>query len=31
VLKPKNSIQWYNEVFGWFGRWMGPGVNEAAK
>ena len=25
VLKPKNSIQWYDEVFGWLGRWMGPG------
>jgi dipeptidyl aminopeptidase/acylaminoacyl peptidase len=23
VLKPKNSIQWYDEVFGWLGRWMG--------
>ncbi|MFL6743547.1 MAG: prolyl oligopeptidase family serine peptidase [Sphingomicrobium sp.] len=23
VLKPKNSIQWYDEVFGWFGRWLG--------
>jgi dipeptidyl aminopeptidase/acylaminoacyl peptidase len=23
VLKPKNSIQWYGEVFGWLGRWMG--------
>lgn len=21
VLKPKNSIQWYNEVFGWLDRW----------
>ena len=20
VLKPKNSIQWYDEVFGWMGR-----------
>src|SRR5690349_12259604 len=23
VLKPKNSIQWYSEVFGWMDRWMG--------
>jgi dipeptidyl aminopeptidase/acylaminoacyl peptidase len=23
VLKPKNSIQWYDEVFGWMRRWMG--------
>jgi dipeptidyl aminopeptidase/acylaminoacyl peptidase len=23
VLKPKNSIQWYDEVFGWMGRWLG--------
>jgi dipeptidyl aminopeptidase/acylaminoacyl peptidase len=23
VLKPQNSIQWYNEVFGWMNRWMG--------
>ncbi|MEO6113594.1 MAG: S9 family peptidase [Sphingomicrobium sp.] len=22
VLKPKNSIQWYGEVFGWMDRWM---------
>ena len=22
VLKPKNSIQWYDEVFGWMGRWL---------
>ncbi|MES2147012.1 MAG: S9 family peptidase [Pseudomonadota bacterium] len=26
VLKPKNSIQWYSEVFGWMNRWMGPGA-----
>jgi dipeptidyl aminopeptidase/acylaminoacyl peptidase len=25
VLKPKNSIQWYDEVFGWMRRWMGGG------
>lgn len=24
VLKPKNSIQWYDEVFGWLGRWLKP-------
>ncbi|HEX6660464.1 MAG TPA: S9 family peptidase [Sphingomicrobium sp.] len=23
VLKPKNSIQWYDEVFGWMSRWLG--------
>ena len=23
VLKPKNSIQWYSEVFAWMDRWMG--------
>ena len=23
VLKPKNSIQWYDEVFRWMDRWMG--------
>ena len=23
VLKPKNSVQWYDEVFGWMHRWMG--------
>jgi dipeptidyl aminopeptidase/acylaminoacyl peptidase len=26
VLKPKNSIQWYDEVFGWMGRWLGRGA-----
>jgi len=26
VLKPKNSVQWYDEVFGWMGRWMGQGA-----
>ena len=30
VLKPKNSIQWYDEVFGWMRRWMGGGVPPAA-
>jgi dipeptidyl aminopeptidase/acylaminoacyl peptidase len=28
VLKPKNSIQWYDEVFSWMNRWMGPGANQ---
>jgi dipeptidyl aminopeptidase/acylaminoacyl peptidase len=23
VLKPKNSVQWYDEVFGWTRRWIG--------
>jgi dipeptidyl aminopeptidase/acylaminoacyl peptidase len=23
VLKPKNSIQWYDEVFRWMDRWTG--------
>jgi dipeptidyl aminopeptidase/acylaminoacyl peptidase len=31
VLKPKNSIQWYDEVFGWFHRWMGPGAANASE
>jgi dipeptidyl aminopeptidase/acylaminoacyl peptidase len=22
VLKPKNSVQWYDEVFGWLGRYL---------
>ena len=26
VLKPKNSIQWYDEVFGWMSGWMGGGA-----
>jgi dipeptidyl aminopeptidase/acylaminoacyl peptidase len=25
VLKPKNSVQWYGEVFSWMGRWLGRG------
>jgi dipeptidyl aminopeptidase/acylaminoacyl peptidase len=25
VLKPKNSIQWYGEVFGWLDRWLKGG------
>ncbi len=24
VLKPKNSIRWYDEVFGWMDRWLKP-------
>ena len=23
VLKPKNSVQWYGEVFGWMGKYLG--------
>jgi dipeptidyl aminopeptidase/acylaminoacyl peptidase len=23
VLKPKNSVQWYDEFFGWTRRWIG--------
>jgi dipeptidyl aminopeptidase/acylaminoacyl peptidase len=30
VLKPKNSIQWYDEVFSWMGRWLGQGVSPSA-
>ena len=26
VLKPKNSIQWYGEVFAWMDRWTGTGA-----
>lgn len=26
VLKPKNSVQWYDEVFNWFGRYLGGQV-----
>jgi dipeptidyl aminopeptidase/acylaminoacyl peptidase len=29
VLKPKNSVQWYDEVLGWMGRWMGGGAPPA--
>jgi dipeptidyl aminopeptidase/acylaminoacyl peptidase len=25
VLKPKNSVQWYHEVFGWLRQWLGAG------
>jgi len=31
VLKPKNSIQWYDEVFGWMNRWMGGGAPGASQ
>jgi len=31
VLKPKNSIQWYDEVFGWMRRWMGGEAPAAAQ
>ena len=24
VLKPRNSIQWYGEVFGWLGKYLKP-------
>ncbi|MFS0735865.1 S9 family peptidase [Sphingomonas sp. 1P06PA] len=24
ILKPKNSLQWYREVFAWMGRWTAP-------
>jgi len=28
VLKPKNSIRWYDEVFGWMNRWLNaPAAN----
>jgi dipeptidyl aminopeptidase/acylaminoacyl peptidase len=30
VLKPKNSIQWYDEVFGWLGRYTGRAPAAAA-
>jgi len=26
VLKPKNSVQWYHEVFGWMRQWLGEGA-----
>ena len=26
VLKPKNSVQWYHEVFGWERQWLGEGA-----
>jgi dipeptidyl aminopeptidase/acylaminoacyl peptidase len=26
VLKPKNSVQWYDEVFGWMRKWLGEGA-----
>jgi dipeptidyl aminopeptidase/acylaminoacyl peptidase len=30
VLKPKNSVQWYDEVFGWMRRWMGSPLTPVA-
>ena len=30
VLKPNNSIQWYDEVFGWMRRWTGGGAGASA-
>jgi dipeptidyl aminopeptidase/acylaminoacyl peptidase len=30
VLKPKNSVQWYDEVFGWMNRWVGRGATAPA-
>lgn len=27
VLKPRNSIQWYDEVFAWMNRWLGQGAS----
>jgi dipeptidyl aminopeptidase/acylaminoacyl peptidase len=29
-LKPKNSVQWYDEVFGWMNRWLGGAAPAAA-
>ena len=26
VLKPKNSVQWYDNVFGWMRQWLGEGA-----
>ncbi|HEY8592803.1 MAG TPA: S9 family peptidase [Sphingomicrobium sp.] len=31
VLKPKNSVQWYDEVFGWMRRWLGEGTPVSAE
>ncbi len=31
VLKPKNSIQWYGEVFAWMDRWMGAGAGASGR
>ena len=30
VLKPQNSIQWYDEVFRWLGQWTGTPVPAAS-
>ncbi|MCU0729878.1 MAG: S9 family peptidase, partial [Sphingopyxis sp.] len=24
ILRGRNSVQWYREVFGWMRRWTGP-------
>jgi len=31
VLKPKNSIQWYGEVFNWMNRWTGREIAVQAR
>jgi dipeptidyl aminopeptidase/acylaminoacyl peptidase len=31
VLKPKNSIQWYAEVFNWMDRWAGREIAVQAR
>ncbi|MBD3729838.1 MAG: S9 family peptidase [Sphingomonadales bacterium] len=31
VLKPKNSLQWHQTVFGWLHRWLGGAEAENAK
>lgn len=32
VLKPKNSIRWYDEVFGWMNRWLdSPAARQGAQ
>jgi dipeptidyl aminopeptidase/acylaminoacyl peptidase len=28
ILKPQNSIQWYDEVFSWMDRWTRPAVGQ---
>jgi dipeptidyl aminopeptidase/acylaminoacyl peptidase len=30
VLKPKNSVQWYDEVFGWMRRYIGGHAVQSA-
>ena len=29
VLKPKNSVQWHNEVFKWMGQWTGRNTDQS--